>query len=138
MAALLTAGAAAQTPDFSELNNATTNLLAVMENLQKELPSINTEDEAAKAIDSFTKAMGDLATAMIAFRNKYPEAVKGATPPPEFAASYKALSLLNTKYASVPQDIGGLARRFRTSPSVVDAMTRFQVVSKRFGGENAH
>jgi hypothetical protein len=126
--AALTVVAVAQsaTPDFTELKKASTNFIVMLEALQKDLPQIHDAEGTAKAIDSWTKANDGFTAAVEDFANKYPDAIKGPQPPPEFVATYDALKQLKTKYSSVPTGIRGLAERFRADPKVSSAMERLQ------------
>ena len=122
---------AATTPDFSEVNKATSDFITMLETLQKELPLVNDAPSTAREINLYTKATNDLLNAMKNFQDRFPEAIKGSQPPKEFVAAYEAIQQMQTRYATVPRLIGPLVQRFRGSPDVQAAVSGLQSAVER-------
>jgi hypothetical protein len=111
--------------DYSELKQAFTNFLSVMDILDKQIPSTQDAGGAVKLVELWTGANNGLGLAMDKFAKKHPEITQGSVPPPLMDEITRFREIMQ-KYSSVPAELRTLMKRFEDDPKISEAKEKFR------------
>ena len=113
-------------PDYTGMNQAVTNYFAALDAINKKLPSVNSAEGTADAINSWALANEVFADATNQFAAENPEIRGLPKPPEEFAKIIDRLNKINSDYAKLANSLGKLGLQFRDDPELQRALLRFQ------------